>query len=121
MASNMGDDSYESPINYYPQDGNAKSPKQQGYSLYSRYTMGSLSLAPRFTTLFLPDGPDMMNSTDAAPKTAYQYTLTGKYVVGSFTAYLEGNALASSDDDFRIGTTKEKTQTNVLLGGSYQF
>ena len=121
LASNLGDDSYASPINYYPDTYDSKSPKQQGYSLYSRYTVGSFSLAPRFTTMFMPDGPDLMNSTGAAPKTAYQYTLTGKYVVGSFTAYLEGNVLASSDDDFRIDSTKEKSQTNVLLGGSYQF
>jgi hypothetical protein len=121
MASPNDNSDWEAGINIYPDTETDKSPKQQGYSLYSCYTVGSFSLAPRFTTMFMPDGPDLMNSTGAAPKTAYQYTLTGKYVVGSFTAYLEGNALAGSDDSFHIGTTKEKTQTNVLLGGSYQF
>jgi len=103
--------------------------KDQGYSLYSTYTMGSFSVNPRFSQYFYPDS-NYTFSTDGgttyvATPQVEQYTLTLKYAFGNLTAYLEGNVYTTPKgyDAFSNGhgNTPVGAKTNVLAGANYQF
>jgi hypothetical protein len=101
--------------------------KDQGYSLYSTYTLGSFSVSPRFTQVFYPD---LNLSTTYSGNYAYevpqtnQYTLTLKYAFGSLTTYLEGN-VETTPKGYEVYTNGSSsnvgTQSNVLIGANYQF
>jgi len=110
----------------YP-SGIALNFKDQGYSLYSTYTLGSFSINPRFTQVFYPD-INLSTTYDgnymiAVPQTN-QYTLTLKYAFGSLTTYLEGN-VESTPKGYEVYTNGSSssvgTQSNVLIGANYQF
>jgi hypothetical protein len=105
--------------------------KDQGYALYSTYTLGQFSVSPRFAQYFYPDddlykahpwwGQYMLDKQVYEQKN--QYTLTFKYAFGSLTAYLEGNVYATPEHfTFTNGSSSNiGTQSNILIGASYQF
>ena len=102
--------------------------KTNGYSLYTTYTLGGLSINPRFTQMFDPDQVFLVDGNGyyfAGIKQEEQYTLTFKYAFGSLVPYLEGNVLQTdshtafsngSSDKGPVGITSK-----VLAGASYQF
>jgi hypothetical protein len=100
--------------------------KTNGYSLYTTYSLGSLSINPRFTQMFDPDTFYLVDGNgDYGFTQEEQYTLTFKYSFGSLTTYLEGNVLqASYDQAFSNGGKDPGTvgiTSKVLAGASYQF
>ncbi len=131
LASDKTWEQYPLSINTQMGDGGypftPKSPKMQGYSLYGSYTLNDFSLSPRFTALYMPDGIDLMNSTNipylsnsgGQPDTQFQYTVTAKYKFGRLTTYLEGNWVADCNASKVYGN--DAIQANVLAGASYQF
>ena len=106
----------------------AASIKDQGYSLYSTYTLGSFSVNPRFSQYFYPSGNYTFSvdngSTYVDAPQVEQYTLDLKYAFGSLTAYVEGNVYTTPKgyDAFANGSsTAVGAKTNVLVGANYQF
>ena len=106
----------------------SNSSKTSGYSLYTTYTLGSLSINPRFTQMFDPDQVYLVDGNGynfSSIKQEEQYTLTFKYPFGSLVPYLEGNVFQTdSHTAFSNGGNVQGPvgiTSKVLAGASYQF
>jgi hypothetical protein len=102
--------------------------KTNGYSLYTSYTLGNLSINPRFTQMFDPDQVYLVDGNGynfSSIKQEEQYTLTFKYPFGSLVPYLEGNVFQTdSHTAFSNGGNVQGPvgiTSKVLAGASYQF
>jgi len=98
---------------------NSLSYKDQGYSLYSSLTLGSVTISPRFTQYFV-DVETLSYFGGSYTNQINQYTLTAKYKTGAFTAYVEGDVQSLAKYETNDYGNKN-TKTNLLAGASYEF
>jgi len=129
-----------------PTGTKAFDPKQQGYALYSTWSMGNFSLSPRFEQWFNPDGGsaagvNTINLTPAqaahagivsgtAPYQLNDITVTLKYAMGPLSHILEYRADASNRYEFLTGNvpngagqtaTWSQVQNTITYAAVYSF